>query len=278
MNRSLSTQVYDKLLQLNKPILDGLEGKLISFNVGERRDVLALVLSINQGQIFYKVVSHLFQKSVSFNERTGIIEPVFVKSNPTTYIFDDGVSEQTFQARKVFTTKPFSVSATHLVEEFSLFSEDGELDRILGELGTVLPESFTLDDLKCLTSHIYNSFTLRNPEDKSLDGSLPIGKVIKNFGPACRHLAALEYLILILNDIPAELVATPKQVAQTLNESHSFNNVFVDGKWFIADPTNALVFSKCATRYVLEQRGKKTGYHLNAEPLSFVFNYSLIDQ
>lgn len=272
---SLSTHLFNSLYQKHTPSesrLKKLLGQLITFSSPGQYPVLARVSEVQNKTLSCIVIPHPFQAQTGCVDTFIQVIPLSISDEKIKYSLLNG-KRTTFEAFELKLTKPDSVVGYHLAPEFSFFRQDTFLDSLLKTYQ--LTQSPSLREIRNLTAKLHHDIPLRRIEPEDYDETrTPLGAVFRDYGPACRHLAALEYSLLVLQGVEVDIVATPKSVALSINESHCFDISCLEGESYLIDPTNNFVIPINRLESELRMMGKPTKYHKNAQKLTWVLGYA----
>ena len=275
----LIKSIYQKIVGLHKAPeeeIKSLLGKIIYFNTGGELNVIAKATKyVKDRRIAYEVIPHLFQEETNHTLKEGTIEITHINNYTTRIIFERNFQTMEYEAVKVTNKMPERIIAYHHGDEFSICEDDFSLQKLMNHLLIEVGHIKTLSDLKKLNSQIHK--TIPYVEHKDLNYSenkVSLGEVITRYGGVCRHMAGLEYVMLINDDISTRIILTAQEIVEELHEAHSFLHVNIEDGIYIVDPVNNYVFPIEEVETQLIRLNKPTIYHKKVEPMKFRFHYS----
>lgn len=196
-----------------------------------------------------------------------------IAENSTQHQVRIGDRAKDLSTQQIYLEPPkriFALQYNRNTVEFSIQPVDRDLDKLLKEYNSPIE---SLEDLKKLTKIISRKIGFEKAEHEYNDTEISLGKAITKFGAKCRHLAALEYAILKLQDKSAQIVHTDDKLYPGIDEMHSFLHVRIGNDTYAVDPThNIIVPLKDLMRYLAKIKKPKK-YHHNAKPVRFKFDY-----
>ncbi len=276
MDNTLDKEVFRIIADSNRAsdadVASSLDGEIISLDYGGRAVVIALVTGIRERKVQFKVLDHPFQSQTNFQGSAGVVS-VYHFSGPVTYQFIDDSQAVEFSARRIYSSLPGKILLKNgRATEFSLSQQDSDLDFYLQEIKNTTEVINAVKDLETLNSIITQLVPFRKKSDNPnyCEEDLPLGAVIKKYGPLCRHQVGLAYLYSTLQGLEVEILGSARPVE---HETHSFIKIFLGDNPFLLDPINNFAFPFSDSRQMIEKRGKTTDYHFPNQRYEFQLCY-----
>ncbi|HIH39741.1 TPA: hypothetical protein HA219_03410 [Candidatus Woesearchaeota archaeon] len=275
MKERLSKKFFDLLVEqqrITAKRISALFGRHVSYQ-GKEGIVVGRINRLLNGDLVL-LPSHVFSHGIGKGDIAIRAKDIYhIDETPTYHSVQVGNRVIHRTTHQVYLRPPKKILALQHNEnviEFSVSPSDRHLDRLLREYDVPVK---SLSDLRRLTRIIHNEIGFERGEDRQRDFTVPLGRIISKYGAKCRHLAALEYAILKLQNKNANVVHTNNELYPELDEMHSFLHVRIGDEIYAADPTHNIVIPlRELTRY-LSRLKKRHAYHHKAKPVRFEFNY-----
>ncbi len=236
---TLIDKVYNKIIDKDiQKNISKLNNNLVCFYNQKGDNIIGKVTSVNKNELKGTSIKHQCSKQNPYKFK---IIPKYISKHITTHTFKYKFEEK-YETYRIYSEKPTKIFAKYFQTEFLLTQKDLYLDEILNTHHKLIKNK---QDLILLNNELHEKYiSNKNKKTNYSENKTPIGEVLTKYKPLCRHFAAIQHFIFLLNDLESSIKATNKKIALEINEGHSFTEVTLNKIRYVVDPINNWVIPK----------------------------------